>query len=108
MLPIPAVWVLAGHWVTSGAGVIIDVVHCKWRITGHQHPLYVSGKAPSRAFPGQLLFGGGVDAGIKEAAEAVVRERHTVAGTRLRNSSKGFSRELSFCSRHNSYKKYKT
>lgn len=76
MLLILAVRVfMAGHWVASRADVVIDNVYCEQRIAGHQHPLYVSGKAPSRAFLGQLLFGGDVEASIQEAAEAVVRER---------------------------------
>jgi len=43
-------------------------------ITGHQYPFYIMGEAPLGALSGQLLSGGSVEAGIQEAAEAVVRE----------------------------------
>lgn len=38
------------------------------------HPLYIFGKAPSKAFPGQLDSGDGVEASMQEAAETVIQE----------------------------------
>lgn len=74
MLPILAVGVvLAGHWIISGAGVIVDGSYGERRFIGHQHPLNKVHEVHWRPLPEQLRSGSGVQADEQKETEAIVR-----------------------------------
>lgn len=74
-------WCLSGHWVGSGAGVFIREAGGEGRSAGAQHPLHISGEAPSRTLPGQLCSCIRVQAGEQERGKAVIREGGLVGET---------------------------